>query len=156
MRKTYKIKLYRNKKNKHLNVTIQSMDRLKKLNRAFSRKKKGSNNCKRAKYARAREYKRIADRRRNWFFKLAHQLTDLYSVLVFEDLYLKGMVKLWGRKVTDLAFGEFLQILQYVAMQKGCVVHYLQVSAGPGYLAPHFKSDGTLHLCEDFGKQVGR
>ena len=43
--------------------------------------------------------------------------------MVFEDLNLKGMVKLWGRKVTDLAFSEFLQILQYVAMQKGCVVH---------------------------------
>lgn len=101
----------------------QSMNRLKKLNRALSRKKKGSNNRKRGKYARVREYKRTADRRRDWFYKLAHQLTDLYSVLVFEDLSLKGMVKLWGRKVTDLAFGEFLNILQYVAIKKGCIVH---------------------------------
>lgn len=29
---------------------------------------------------------------------------------------------------------------------------YLQVSAGPGYLAPHFKPDGTLYLCEDAGE----
>lgn len=50
-------------------------------------------------------------------------MTDLYNVLVFEDLNLKGMVKLWGCKVTDLAFGEFLQILQYVATGKGCVIH---------------------------------
>ena len=29
------------------------------------------------------------------------------------------MQKLWGRKISDLAFGEFLQILEWVAFKKG-------------------------------------
>ena len=33
---------------------------------------------------------------------------------------------------------------------------YLQVPAGPGYLAPHLKTDGDLHLCGDAGEQAGR
>jgi putative transposase len=116
----------------------QSMNRIAKLNRALSRKKRGSGNRKRAKRNLAREHKRIADKRRDWFFKLAHQLTDQYDVLTFEDLNLKGMVKMWGRKVSDLAFAEFLNILQYVASLKGCVIHFVD---------RFYPSSKTCHHC---------
>jgi putative transposase len=117
----------------------QSLNRLQALNRTLSRKKPGSKARKRAKYNLAREHKRIADKRRDWFFKLAHSLTDTYDVLVFEDLNLKGMVKLWGRKVSDLAFAEFLTILQYVALCKGCIVHFV---------GRFFPSSKTCHRCK--------
>ncbi|GAB4347321.1 MAG: hypothetical protein OHK0047_41330 [Leptolyngbyaceae cyanobacterium] len=55
----------------------------------------------------------IANRRRDWFWKLAHKLTDQFDILCFELLNLKGMQKLWGRKVNDLAFREFMQILEW-------------------------------------------
>jgi putative transposase len=45
--------------------------------------------------------------------------------LRFEDLNLKGIQKLWGRKVNDLAFREFLQILEWVATKKGKTVEYV-------------------------------
>jgi putative transposase len=32
------------------------------------------------------------------------------------------MKRLWGRKVLDLAFGEFMQIIQWVAKKKGKLV----------------------------------
>jgi putative transposase len=35
------------------------------------------------------------------------------------------MKRLWGRKVSDLAFGTFLKILQHVAQAKGKVVHLI-------------------------------
>jgi putative transposase len=116
----------------------QSMDRIAKLNRALRRKNRGSNNRRRAKPNLAREYKRIADKRRDWFFKLAHQLTDQYDMLAFEDLNLKGMVKMWGRKVSDLAFAEFLSILQDVANLKGCVIHFID---------RFYPSSKTCHHC---------
>ena len=40
-------------------------------------------------------------------------------MLCFETLNLKGMQRLWGRKISDLAFGEFLQILEWIAKKKG-------------------------------------
>ncbi|MEY4518275.1 MAG: hypothetical protein RLZZ499_874, partial [Cyanobacteriota bacterium] len=63
-----------------------------------------------------------ANKRRDYFWKLAHQLCDQYDYLFFEDLNLKGMAKLWGRKVHDLAFATFLDILKSVADKKGKLI----------------------------------
>jgi putative transposase len=35
------------------------------------------------------------------------------------------MQRLWGRKISDLAFGEFLQILEWVAKKKGKEVVFI-------------------------------
>jgi putative transposase len=35
------------------------------------------------------------------------------------------MQRLWGRKISDLAFGEFLQILEWVAAKKGKQVVFI-------------------------------
>ena len=50
---------------------------------------------------------------------MAHELTDKFDVLCFETLNLKGMQRLWTRKISALAFGEFIQILQEIATKKG-------------------------------------
>ena len=123
----------------------QSVAKIKKLNKVLSRKKNGSKARKRAKYALAREHKRIADKRRDFFFKLAHELTNTYDVLIFEDLNLKGMVKMWGRKVSDLAFAEFLDILKYVSSIKGCVVHLV---------GRFFPSSKKCHSCGHLKKDL--
>jgi len=53
-------------------------------------------------------------------------MTNQFDVLCFETLSLKGMQRLWGRKVSDLAFGEFLQILEWVAKNKSKQVVYIE------------------------------
>jgi len=47
------------------------------------------------------------------------------AVLCFETLNLKGMKRLWGRKVSDLALRDFLNILEWVAKKKGKQVVYI-------------------------------
>src|SRR5690606_11507725 len=42
-----------------------------------------------------------------------------YDVLCFEDLNLQGMKALWGRKVSDLGFGQFMEILEWAALKRG-------------------------------------
>jgi 4-amino-4-deoxy-L-arabinose transferase-like glycosyltransferase len=91
----------------------------------LSRKKKGSKNRRKANLHLNRVFQRIDNLRHDFFFKLAHELTDKYDVIFFEDLNLKGMKALWGRKVSDLCFGTFLNILQYVAGQKGVKIHFI-------------------------------
>ncbi|MEM8828876.1 MAG: transposase, partial [Cyanobacteria bacterium P01_G01_bin.19] len=103
----------------------QLRNKLKAANRSLSRKKKGSNNWYKAKYHLNRVHELIAHKRRDWFWKLAHQLTDAYDVLIFEDLNLKGMQRLWGRKVSDLSFATFLETLETVATNKGKLIHYI-------------------------------
>lgn len=96
----------------------QSLSEIKKASKSHSKKLKGSFNRERARKNLVRSYEDISNRRRDWFWKLAHKLTDKFDVLCFETLNLKGMQRLWGRKVSDLAFGEFLQILEWVAKKK--------------------------------------
>ena len=40
-------------------------------------------------------------------------------MLVFEDLNIDGIKRLWGRKVSDLAFSQFLEIVKWVAEKQG-------------------------------------
>ncbi|MEH2376711.1 RNA-guided endonuclease InsQ/TnpB family protein [Nostoc sp.] len=96
----------------------QSLNAIKKASRHHSKKLKGSANREKARKNLVRKYEDISNSRRDWFWKLAHELTDKFDVLCFETLNLRGMQRLWGRKISDLAFGEFLQILQWVAKKK--------------------------------------
>jgi putative transposase len=52
-------------------------------------------------------------------------LCDNYDVLIFEDLNLQGMKALWGRKVSDLGFAQFLSVLKWAALKRGKQVVFL-------------------------------
>ncbi len=97
----------------------QELNRIQGLNRSLSRKRKGSHNRAKTKYLLGRTYIRIDDKRRDFHYKLAHELCDRFDVMVFEDLNIEGMKRLWGRKVSDLGFSQFLEIVAYVAFKRG-------------------------------------
>ena len=92
---------------------------IRKASRALSRKVMGSNGYDRALKALYRRHRDIANRRRDWFWKLSHELCSRYGVIAIEDLNIKGMAKLWGRKVHDYAFSEFVEILEWCARKYG-------------------------------------
>ena len=99
----------------------QDLKALRKLSRKHS-KTHGS----RKEYARrslASFHEHIANRRKDYQWKLAHELCRNYDYIFIEDLCLAGMTKLWGRKMTDLAHGQFVRILCEVAAKYGCTVH---------------------------------
>ena len=91
----------------------QSLTDLRKLNKNLSRKVKGSQNWWRAIRQLARLYRHIVNQRRDWHFKLATDLCRRFDTIATETLNLAGMKRLWGRKVSDLAFGAFIEILEY-------------------------------------------
>ena len=96
-----------------------SLGEMRRRQRVLSRKKKGSNNRKKARLRVAKLHRRIANQRRDWHFKLARKLLAKYDVVAIEDLNLDGMKRLWGRKVSDLGFYQFTQILRHVARKEG-------------------------------------
>ena len=118
----------------------QSLGVIKKASRSHSRKIKGSSNRERARLHLVRAYEDIVNRRTDWFWKLAHNLTDKFDVLCFETLNLKGMQKLWGRKIGDLAFREFLNILEWVAKKKSKQIVYID---------PWYPSTKTCNHCKN-------
>lgn len=91
----------------------QSLTQLRKLNKSLSRKVKGSSNWYRVVCQIARLYRHITNQRRDWHWKLTSDLCKRFDTIVLETLNLDGMKRLWGRKVSDLAFYQFVEILEY-------------------------------------------
>ena len=103
----------------------RSINAVKRANRNHCRKKKRSRNRERARLDLARKHRKIANQREDFHWKLAHQLTDEYDEIRLEDLNLKGMKALWGRKVSDLGFADFVKKLVYVAQKKGVKIRFI-------------------------------
>ena len=100
----------------------RNINALKRANRNLSRKVKGSNHFKRAKLALARLHKKVHNQRSNFHWQLANKLCGEYATICIEDLNLKGMQRLYGRKIGDLGFGSFLMKLECVASKMGTQV----------------------------------
>ena len=96
-----------------------SSKEIREEHRDLSRKQKGSRHRAEARRRLALAYDRISNRRRDWFFKTAHGLCESFDLVAVEDLNLDGMKRLWGRKVSDLAFAEFASILEWVCLKRG-------------------------------------
>ena len=93
----------------------RSLNNIARGNRRLSRCKYGSNNRRRRKRELAHMHRKIARQREDYFWKLARRLVETYDWNFFEDLNIAAMKRLWGRKVSDLAFSKFLSIVQQVA-----------------------------------------
>ena len=57
--------------------------------------------------------------------KTARRLCEEYAVICLEDLNMKGMARLWGRKVHSLGFYNFVEILKYEAMKLGTQIIFV-------------------------------
>ena len=86
--------------------------------KAYSRKVKGSKNQERERKNVARIHKKTANQRSDHHWKLAIDLCRNFDILFFEDLNLEGMKRLWGKQVSDLAFGEFLEKLKHQSKKR--------------------------------------
>jgi putative transposase len=96
-----------------------ALHEIARLNKSLARKQYGSGNWKKTKRRLALVHSHLANKRRDSHFKLANRLLDEYDVLCFEALNIEGMKRLWGRKVSDLGFSEFMSILEAKARQRG-------------------------------------
>ena len=95
-----------------------SLNQLRKLNKAVSRKVKGDpHNWWRAVWELARLYRKIANQRRDWHYKTATDLCERFDFIATETLNLDAMKRLWGRKVSDLAFYQFVEILKFKCLK---------------------------------------
>lgn len=96
---------------------------LQRKSRNLSKCMSGSHNRERKRLELDRHYEKVVNQRNAFQWHLAHQLCQQYDRIIIEDLQLTGMSALWGRKMSDLAHGEFVLKLQYVATKYGVTVH---------------------------------
>ena len=97
----------------------QASGKIKKLSRKLSKKKRGSRNRDKARSNLARAHRRIANQRKDFHFKLALALVMRYAFIFVEDLNMKAMQRMWGRKISDLGHSQFLNILAWQMCKHG-------------------------------------
>ena len=97
----------------------RNMKKLKALQQRLSLKEKGSHNRHKARLAVARLHRRIENQRNDWQWKVARSIVKEFDVICIEDLNLDGMKRLWGRKVSDYGFADFVAKLEYLAKKNG-------------------------------------
>ncbi len=89
--------------------------KLRRVQKALSRKQKGSNNRYKARLKVARVHQEIGDARQDFLHKLTTRLVRENQTIAVEDLAVKNMVK--NRKlalsVSDAAWGELVRQLEY-------------------------------------------
>jgi len=93
----------------------EMLARLHKLSKRLSRKKKGSSNRKKAAMRVARLHRRIVNIRNDFLHKLSTDLAKTRSMVVLEDLNVKGMVRNrhLARHIADAGWGRFREMMKY-------------------------------------------
>lgn len=114
--------------------------RLKHLQRNLSRKQKGSKNGGKSRLLVARQYEKVANRRKDFLHKLSHRLTCENQAIWVEDLNVKGMMgnHRLAKSISDAGWSEFNRQLAYKGPWYGCRV---------GNVDRFFPSSKRCHVC---------
>lgn len=94
--------------------------KLRVAQRAVFRKKKGSNNRKKAVLKLRKIHQKIKNQRADYQHKISTWLIKNYDIICIEKLNLSGMVKSrLGKSLSDVAIGNFYNMLRYKAVNAG-------------------------------------
>jgi putative transposase len=142
-----------------------SLKKLKRLQRAVTRKRKGGQNHRKAVRKLAALHRKIANQRAHASHQLTSRLAKTKAVVVIEDLNISGMLKNHhlAQAIGDVGFGEFRRRLEYKAAWSGCRVLVAsrwepssKTCAGCGRVDEDLSVAGRVFRCEQCGLLLDR
>jgi len=94
---------------------------LRRLGKSVSRKRKGSNNRRKAVRRLSRQHYRVACIRRDGIHKATTAITKQYGLMGIESLNVRGMIRgrYLSRSMSDAGLSEFKRQIKYKALWRG-------------------------------------
>ncbi|MEM0139989.1 MAG: RNA-guided endonuclease TnpB family protein [Ferroplasma sp.] len=137
---------------------------LKRDQRHLSRKKKGSNNRGRQKAKVAKRQRKVKRQREDFLHKASNALVNSNSILAFENLNIKGMVKNHhlAKSILDASWGMLVQYTSYKAESAGKVVVQVnprntsKACSKCGWLKDDLKLSDRIFHCNGCGLEIDR
>lgn len=149
----------------NLNFKKSKIERLKRLQRALSKKKKGSNNRNKARIKLAKVYQKINNKKQYYLHEVSNVLINENKVICMEDLNVKGMVKnhKLAESISQMNFGEFRRILEYKANWYDRNIVFVdrfypssKTCNNCGYINKNLKLSDRQWVCPDCGSVIDR
>jgi len=98
--------------------------RLKRVQRIFSHKKKGSKNRNRARKRVASQHSRVKRQRLDFNHKLSTKLVREHGFIAYEDLRIRNMLRnhALAKSIQDAGWGQLVGLTEYKALRAGSMV----------------------------------
>jgi len=102
----------------------KTLDKIKRVQKQLSRKKKSSKNREKVKLRLAKLYEKLKNQRMDFLHKLSRYYVNNYDIIVVEDLDIRDLVEngnssTLNRHIHDSAWSKFLSLLAYKAERDG-------------------------------------
>jgi putative transposase len=144
-----------------------SLKRLKKLQKALSKKKKGSNRYAKAKLSISKLHFRVRRQREDLLHNASNSITSTYKTVCLEDLSILSMTKSknkhLNRMVLDVGMYELRRQLEYKSFLRGVDINFVdryypssKIHHSCGYKNNSLKLGESSWKCEGCGQRVDR
>ena len=142
-----------------------NLAKLRRVDRKLARKQPGSRNRQKAKLRRARLHYRVSCQRNNHLHQLSSSLAKTKSVIVLEDLHVKGMKRnrTLALSIGDAGMGELRRQLAYKSEWYGSILVLAdrfypssRTCSGCGVVRNTLRLDERIFGCDACGRKIDR
>lgn len=139
--------------------------KLKKLQKQFSKKQKGSNNRNKLRIKLSKVHEKIKNQRQNYLHQITSKLVNENQIICIEDLNVNGMLQnhKLAKSIQELSFYEFRRQLEYKCKWYGrqlIVIDRFYPSSKTchncGYIYKDLKLSEREWICPHCGKLIDR
>lgn len=144
-----------------------SLERLKRLQKVLSKKKKGTNRYAKAKLSISKLHFRVRKQREALLHNVSDSITSVYKTICLEDLSISSMTKSknkhLNRMVLDVGMYELRRQLEYKSFLRGVDINFVsryypssKLCNSCGYKNEGLKLGESSWVCKGCGQSVDR